>query len=203
MNKQLKIITLLSLTLLVSFTSCILIFKGLGNNNSQKIDIKENSQNNIKYQLPKISSVNQNTTQSNSNKNTPDNKQDLSNNLKSSNVPSPLKNKEPDKTVTNSTPNTEPVEEVSLEISQVGLFTIPIIQNDTAFSVLIRASQQYNFRVKYTDYSKLGMFINCINNLCNHNNYYWFLYYNGTSSSLGASSLNIKNGDKILWRFEK
>jgi hypothetical protein len=52
-------------------------------------------------------------------------------------------------------------------------------------------------------YPSLGFFVESINGKKNAADYYWILYVNGISSSLGASAARIHSGDAIEWRYEK
>lgn len=74
----------------------------------------------------------------------------------------------------------------------------------TVLDVLKTASKKYGFSLKYTNYS-YGAFVEEIDSLANNpaNSMYWLYYMNGKLASVGASSMKIKKGDEILWKYEK
>lgn len=203
------------MSLLFFFTSCLLTVKGLENNRSNQLNQKEVNQKNIKNELPKIPSKSQNSSDS-QNKNItlknqnsyPDSSQQSSQkntaNKLSDNFLQPNNEKSNIIPDINSNPDIKPIETSTLEIFQLGSFTIPIIENDTAFSILERTAQNNSFMIKYKVYGDLGAFIECINGICNgENGKYWMLYYNNELSPVGASLLKIKNNNINSWRFEK
>jgi hypothetical protein len=90
-----------------------------------------------------------------------------------------------------------------VEIQNLGDFSVEVKDNETAFSLLIRASQENNFGISYQNYGDLGAFIDCIGEVCGgDNNKYWMFYYNGQLSGVGASSRLILAGDITTWKFE-
>lgn len=100
-----------------------------------------------------------------------------------------------------STPTPQKLATVSIQ--NLGDYQVEIQDDDTAFSILLRAAQKYNFTISYQDYGDMGAFINCIGGICGgKENYYWMLYYNGRLSGVGASSLPINDRDITTWKFE-
>lgn len=85
---------------------------------------------------------------------------------------------------------------------QGSTYQIEIGENDTAFSVLLRAAEENNFTVSYQNYGSLGVFVSCIAGVCANNNCYWAFYYNGQYSNVGASSQRVFDGDTVLWKLE-
>ena len=91
-----------------------------------------------------------------------------------------------------------------------GYYQDDYLTGENAFSLMQRMAQKYNFTIKFTDYGgDLGKYIDCIGSLCRNNNYIpgvpyysWMLYYNGVSSSVGASTLIVKKDDVVEWRYE-
>ncbi|MBU1293161.1 DUF4430 domain-containing protein [Patescibacteria group bacterium] len=53
-----------------------------------------------------------------------------------------------------------------------------------------------------TSYPTLGSFLESINGLKNENGFYWMLYINGSSASVGMSQAYVVPGDLIEWRYE-
>lgn len=109
---------------------------------------------------------------------------------------------ETNKSVEKPSPNIELVEQVFLEVTNLGNFNIDLKDNNTVFKVLLKAGEIYNFPIAYDNYGELGVFIKCINNICNNGNNFWFYYYNGRFANIGASLQEVKNNDKIEWKYE-
>ncbi len=88
-----------------------------------------------------------------------------------------------------------------------GNYEIEIINGQTtAFQILEKASQIYNFDIEYIDYGgDLGKFITKIADISTppDYSYFWCLYYNGEVSMLGASNLIMHIGDTVSWKFIK
>jgi hypothetical protein len=190
MNKQIKIL-FITFSVLLIFLSTIFILFGLNNKksnlkiilNNTNITEKKDITPNIIVKQPKTQNPlidNQKTAEQNQ----------ISDNTKN----------QTDQTNIESTKNI--LENIQIEISGLNIFKTELLNNDTAFTTLIRVAQYYNFNVKYQNYGDMGNLITCINNICNNQNHFWFLYYNGKSSSIGASSLILKNNDVIEWKFE-
>lgn len=51
-------------------------------------------------------------------------------------------------------------------------------------------------------YPTLGSFLESIDGLKNQNGFYWMLYINGSSASVGMSHAQVVPGDRIEWRYE-
>lgn len=100
-------------------------------------------------------------------------------------------------------PTPAPVQTASVIIENLGSFSTDLQNNDTVFSVLLRTARENNFEIEYKNYGSLGIFINCIAEICNQSGYYWVFYYNGEYSSVGVSLQPIYNSDIITWKFEK
>ena len=105
---------------------------------------------------------------------------------------------------TESPPVSPPVqkEHATVKIGQLGSFQVELKENDTAFSILLRAGSENGFDVNYIWYEGLGAFINCIGGICGHDNYYWAFYYNDQYSMVGASNQPVKDKDETTWKFE-
>ena len=52
-------------------------------------------------------------------------------------------------------------------------------------------------------YSQYGAFVNCINDICSSNDYYWMFYVNGNLSEKGAGSYPVQDKDIVEFRYEK
>ncbi len=108
-------------------------------------------------------------------------------------------------TQTNTQTVTRTLQSVTVKIQGSSInkiYQVEFRENDTAFSVLLRAGEENNFTISYQNYGSLGVFVDCIAGVCGGNNYYWAFYYNGQYSDLGASSQPVSPGDITYWRFE-
>lgn len=102
-----------------------------------------------------------------------------------------------------STPTPIPQETVNVEIVGLSTYKVDLKENDMAFSVLQRASEENNFTLSYQYYGDLGAMINCISGVCGGKDHkYWMFYYNGQFSSVGASSQPVFANDVTTWKFE-
>ncbi len=102
------------------------------------------------------------------------------------------------------TPTPLPIEKIAyINILGLGNYKVNLKENDTAFSILQRASRENNFTINYQNYNSLGAFIKCIAGVCNNDQYYWTFYYNDQYSTIGVSSQLVRNNDITAWKFEK
>ncbi len=102
------------------------------------------------------------------------------------------------------TPTPIPIEKIAyINILGLGNYEVDLKENDTAFSILQRASRKNDFTINYQNYNSLGAFIKCIAGVCNNNQYYWTFYYNDQYSTIGSSFQLINNNDITGWKFEK
>lgn len=116
-------------------------------------------------------------------------------------TPKPTSSPTPTNTPT-PTPTPTPIAQATVIIGNVGSFKVDSKEEDTAFSILLRAGQDNGFTVEYQIYEGLGVFITCIASICGHDSYYWAFYYNGGYSMVGASSQSVNSGDITEWKFE-
>ncbi len=88
---------------------------------------------------------------------------------------------------------------IKLEINTFGAIKEEsyAVSNITALQLL-----QMNNSVNLT-FSSYGAFVNCINNVCSTNDYYWMYYVNGKPAAVGAGSYWIGGNDTIEFRYEK
>ncbi|PIR70989.1 MAG: hypothetical protein COU44_02125 [Candidatus Nealsonbacteria bacterium CG10_big_fil_rev_8_21_14_0_10_40_24] len=99
-----------------------------------------------------------------------------------------------------------PKKKATVEIAQIGSYQVELQDEDSAFSILLRAGQENNFSVKYTEYTGMGVFVDCLGGICSQNfgtgGTYWAFYYNGTYSQVGASLQPVVENDLASWKFE-
>jgi len=73
----------------------------------------------------------------------------------------------------------------------------------TAFGLLEKASKEQNFILKTKSYDT-GIFIEAIGDVENgQNGKYWMYYVNGEMPMVAADKKELKNGDKVEFKFEK
>ena len=74
--------------------------------------------------------------------------------------------------------------------------------NSTVFSLLEELSEKENFKIEFTVYSGMGVFVESINGLNNGTeNKYWQYWVNEELSMTAADKKKVKSGDKIEWKF--
>lgn len=78
-----------------------------------------------------------------------------------------------------------------------------LTKNNTAFSLLIEASQELNFTVDYTKYKIFdSVLVEGINGSKNGKGGLWWQYWvNGNYGEVGSDNKEIKDGDVVEWRF--
>lgn len=99
------------------------------------------------------------------------------------------------------TPTPTPVAKAAVSIEQVGKYQVDLTDDDTAFTILLRAGEENSFTVEYQMYD-FGAFITCIAEICTTGNQYWAFYYNSAYSMVGASAQIVKDGDTTAWKLE-
>ena len=76
-----------------------------------------------------------------------------------------------------------------------------LTDDETAFTILLKAGQENGFSVDYQMYD-FGVFITGISGIIPTGNQYWAFYYNGVYSMVGASARPVEDGDATAWKFE-
>ena len=89
----------------------------------------------------------------------------------------------------------------TLQIERVGTFKTKILQDDSAFTLMLRTAAENSFSINYKVYS-FGALITTIAGIYPEGGKFWFLYYNGAFSQVGARDLIVKEGDIVSWRIE-
>ena len=79
-----------------------------------------------------------------------------------------------------------------------------VAKGSVVFDVLKTASLKYHFSMDYKNYA-YGAFIEGLDGVRSDKSrsMYWIYYINGKKANLGASSQKVKEGDNILWKYEK
>ncbi len=104
-------------------------------------------------------------------------------------------------TVTRAAPTAPASTGVTLKIGSA-TYAVPFIDGGTALDAM-RTAQHRGFMFAGRDYPGIGFFVESIQGKENADNYYWILYLNGATSTLGASSLKLHASDVVEWRYEK
>jgi hypothetical protein len=76
-------------------------------------------------------------------------------------------------------------------------------RNSTVFSLLQKLAKRENFKLEYTLYEGMGVFVEVINGTKNgEGGKYWQYWVNNKLGEVAADKKNIKGGDEVEWRFE-
>lgn len=92
-------------------------------------------------------------------------------------------------------------QQVALSIKSVGDYKINWQENDTAWTIMQRASAKYHFAMTYKIYD-FGIYIMTIGGKVVPQNYYWALYYNENYSMVGVRDLKVNPNDTVAWQLE-
>lgn len=114
----------------------------------------------------------------------------------------------PSSQLPNSSPTQTQSQEIKLEqkianlsIEGVGDYQVDWQENDTAWTIMLRAAAKYHFVMSYQKFA-IGIYISRLGDKDTQGTYYWSLYYNNAYSMLGVSDLKIQPNDKISWKYE-
>jgi hypothetical protein len=78
------------------------------------------------------------------------------------------------------------------------------IANATVFSVLMQASEEYNFTIGAEYYDQYrSHYIYSINSVNEENNNFWQYYLNGDYGTVGADLQPVKDNDCVEWKFQE
>ncbi|MCX6760979.1 MAG: DUF4430 domain-containing protein [Candidatus Nealsonbacteria bacterium] len=81
--------------------------------------------------------------------------------------------------------------------------TIFISKNSNVFSLLEEMSKQENFKIESKEYKGMGLLVESIDGVKNGtDNKYWQYWVNGELPMVAADKKEVKNGDKIEWKFD-
>ncbi|MEN9413184.1 MAG: hypothetical protein RLZZ342_271 [Candidatus Parcubacteria bacterium] len=82
-------------------------------------------------------------------------------------------------------------------------YEFTVATNTTLATAMHSLASTTAFRFTAREYSGMGMFVDSIHGVRNANGLYWILRINGKKSDVGASSLVLRSGDTVEWRYEK
>lgn len=75
--------------------------------------------------------------------------------------------------------------------------------DDTVFSLLSAMSKKENFSLESKEYKGMGVLVESIDGIKNGtDNKYWQYWINGNLPMVSADQKEVKNGDRIEWRFD-
>lgn len=75
-------------------------------------------------------------------------------------------------------------------------------QNSTVFSLLEELAKRENFKIEFTIYKGMGVFIEGIDGVKNGtDNKYWQYWVNEELPMVAADEMKVKGGEKIEWKF--
>jgi 3-methyladenine DNA glycosylase Mpg len=78
-----------------------------------------------------------------------------------------------------------------------------ISKNSNVFSLLEALSRQENFKIESKEYKGMGVLVENIDGIKNGtDNKYWQYWINGELPMVSADKKEVKNGDKIEWKFD-
>lgn len=90
---------------------------------------------------------------------------------------------------------------VNLSIQGVKDYQVDWQDNDTAWTIMLRAAAKYHFAMSYQKFA-IGVYISRLGDKDAQGTYYWALYYNGSYSMQGVSDLKVQSNDTISWKYE-
>ena len=84
-------------------------------------------------------------------------------------------------------------------------YEISVPENSSVYELMEKLQQETDFRFSGKNYPEMGFFVEEINGIKNNpkNSQYWIYYVNNKSANQGISGLKIKQGDIIMWKYEK
>lgn len=90
----------------------------------------------------------------------------------------------------------------NLIIEDVGQYEVILEEGATAGEALDLVATKNNIAVEYLDFD-FGRMVKKIGEKEADNQYFWALYHNDEMATVGADSLQLKEGDKTEWKFEE
>ena len=78
-----------------------------------------------------------------------------------------------------------------------------VAAGSTVLDTMKTLAAEGDFTFTGRDYPSLGFFVESINEKRQSDGYVWIFYVNGVKSSIGITSLTLKPGDTIEWKYEK
>lgn len=83
-------------------------------------------------------------------------------------------------------------------------YSVAVPRESTVYTLLKTASKTNHFSLRVSNYS-YGVFVEEIAGVSNNpsQSTYWLYYINGKLASVGCSNQKVKEGDDVLWNYEK
>lgn len=81
-------------------------------------------------------------------------------------------------------------------------YQIILSENSTVFSLLEELAKREKFKIEFTIYKEMGVLVESIDGVRNGtDNKYWQYWVNGELPMVAADKKEIKEGDKVEWKF--
>ena len=90
----------------------------------------------------------------------------------------------------------------NLVIEDTGEYEVILEEGATAGEALDLVAKENSFTVEYLNYD-FGRMVKKIGEKEADNKYFWALYHNDEMATVGADSLQLKEGDSTRWKFEE
>jgi len=75
-------------------------------------------------------------------------------------------------------------------------------ENSTVFSLLEELAKRENFKIEFTIYPEIGVFVESIDGIRNGTqNKYWQYWVNRELPMVAADNYKVKKGDRVEWKF--
>lgn len=84
--------------------------------------------------------------------------------------------------------------------SRIATYSAVRSPQGTALDLLLQAAKEQDFAVDYEKQS-FGAFIKSIDDVANQKSIFWLYYVNGLPAPVAADKQNIKDGDRVEFRF--
>jgi len=85
---------------------------------------------------------------------------------------------------------------------QINSYPITSLENSTVFSLLEELADRENFKIEFTTYPDMGVFVESIDKVKNGtNNKYWQYWVNGELPMIAADKKEVGKGDRVEWKF--
>jgi hypothetical protein len=84
------------------------------------------------------------------------------------------------------------------------VYVVPVDRQESVLAAMeVFAAASDTFAYTSREYPGLGSFVLSIGGRMSGNGFDWILYVNGTQASAGASTVVVRPGDRVEWRFER
>lgn len=92
--------------------------------------------------------------------------------------------------------------QVSVVIENGDLKIEAAVSAKTAYEALQKLASENKLEIKIKQYD-FGVFVESINKISNNKNLSWIYFVNGKSADVAADKYELKEGDKVEWKYIK